>query len=130
MARPGVSTRRRSSKVFDGSLQGIGEPISLHRLALAAPASNIAELDKLFLDGRPFDTASQYATRSPLLNHEACTTPMLLTAGRLDLATSASQAQQMYKALDERGVAAALAVYPRRGTESTRSPHWRTSAQG
>jgi dipeptidyl aminopeptidase/acylaminoacyl peptidase len=77
--------------------------------------SNIAEFDRIFLDGEPFDPESQYQTRSPLTHHELCTTPMLLTAGSRDLATPASQAQQMYKALAERGVEAALAIYPEEG---------------
>jgi dipeptidyl aminopeptidase/acylaminoacyl peptidase len=77
--------------------------------------SNIAEFDRLFLDGDPFDPASQYQTRNPLTHHARCRTPMLLTAGSLDLATPVNQAQQMYKALSERGVESALAIYPEEG---------------
>jgi dipeptidyl aminopeptidase/acylaminoacyl peptidase len=77
--------------------------------------SNIAEFDRLFLEGEPFGATSQYRTRSPLLHHEQCRTPMLLAAGRLDLATPTNQAQQMYKALEEQGVAVALAIYPEEG---------------
>lgn len=77
--------------------------------------SNIAEFDRLFLEGDPFDPDSQYQTRNPLTHHASCRTPMLLTAGSLDLATPVNQAQQMYKALTERGIAASLAIYPEEG---------------
>jgi dipeptidyl aminopeptidase/acylaminoacyl peptidase len=77
--------------------------------------SNIAEFDRIFLDGDPFDPESQYQTRSPLTHHAQCSTPMLLTAGSLDLATPVNQAQQMYKALSDRGVEAAVAIYPEEG---------------
>ncbi|MCW2844099.1 MAG: hypothetical protein JWN22_2015 [Nocardioides sp.] len=77
--------------------------------------SNIAEFDRLFLEGDPFDPGSQYQTRNPLTHHAQCRTPMLLTAGSLDLATPVNQAQQMYKALSERGVESALAIYPEEG---------------
>jgi dipeptidyl aminopeptidase/acylaminoacyl peptidase len=77
--------------------------------------SNLAEFDRLFLDGDPFDPMSQYQTRNPLTHHAKCRTPMLLTAGSLDLATPANQAQQMYKALSEHGVETSLAIYPEEG---------------
>jgi dipeptidyl aminopeptidase/acylaminoacyl peptidase len=77
--------------------------------------SNLAEFDRLFLEGDPFDPASQYQTRSPLAHHASVTTPMLLTAGSRDLATPVNQAQQMYTALAERGVETALAIYPEEG---------------
>ena len=77
--------------------------------------SNIAEFDALFVGGDPFDRASDYTTRSPLWQHEHNTTPTLLTAGALDLATPASQAQVLHTALTERGVPAALAIYPEEG---------------
>jgi dipeptidyl aminopeptidase/acylaminoacyl peptidase len=77
--------------------------------------TNIAEFDSLFLKGAPFDPDSQYQTRNPLTHHARISTPMLLTAGALDLATPASQAQQMYRALADRGVPTALAIYPEEG---------------
>ena len=40
---------------------------------------------------------------------------MLLTAGAQDLATPSNQAQQMYRALAERDVPAAFALYPEEG---------------
>jgi dipeptidyl aminopeptidase/acylaminoacyl peptidase len=77
--------------------------------------SNLAEFDRLFLDGGPWDPGSQYETRNPLTHHASIRTPMFLTAGSRDLATPANQAQQMYRALAERGVPAALAIYPEEG---------------
>jgi dipeptidyl aminopeptidase/acylaminoacyl peptidase len=77
--------------------------------------SNIAEFGRLFLQGDPFDAHSQYQTRNPLTHHARIRTPMLLTAGALDLATPASQAQQMHRALAEHGVETSLAIYPEEG---------------
>jgi dipeptidyl aminopeptidase/acylaminoacyl peptidase len=77
--------------------------------------SNIAEFDRLFLQGDPFDPASQYQTRNPLTHHARCSTPMLLTAGSRDLATPVNQAQQMFRALAENGVESSLAIYPEEG---------------
>jgi dipeptidyl aminopeptidase/acylaminoacyl peptidase len=77
--------------------------------------SNLAEFDRLFLDGDPWDPDSQYQTRNPLTHHHRIRTPTFLTAGSRDLATPANQAEQMYRALTERGVPAALAIYPEEG---------------
>jgi dipeptidyl aminopeptidase/acylaminoacyl peptidase len=77
--------------------------------------SNLAEFDDLFLAGELWDPGSQYETRNPLTHHHRITTPMLLTAGLRDLATPANQAQQMHRALAERGVETALAIYPEEG---------------
>lgn len=77
--------------------------------------TNIPEFDELFLDGDVWDDGSQYLTRNPLTHHARNTTPTLLTAGRLDLATPANQAEQMYRALEAAGVPAALAIYPEEG---------------
>jgi dipeptidyl aminopeptidase/acylaminoacyl peptidase len=77
--------------------------------------SNIAEFDRLFVGGDPFDPASSYTTRSPLAHHARIRTPMLLTAGLHDLATPASQAQVLHTALERRGVPTQLAIYPEEG---------------
>jgi dipeptidyl aminopeptidase/acylaminoacyl peptidase len=77
--------------------------------------SNIAEFDRRFLDGEPFDPASQYAERSPLRYVDRIRTPMLLTAGLNDLATPPSQAQVLYTALHERGIDTELVLYPEEG---------------
>jgi dipeptidyl aminopeptidase/acylaminoacyl peptidase len=77
--------------------------------------SNLSEFDEVFVGGDPFDPTSAYATRSPLLHHRAIRTPMLLTAGSLDLATPPAQALQLHKALLETGVPTELAIYPLEG---------------
>ncbi|MGD9958323.1 S9 family peptidase [Nocardioides sp.] len=76
---------------------------------------NLAEFDEAFVDGDPFDPASQYATRSPLTHFRRIRTPMLLTAGQHDLATPASQALQLHRALLTTGVPTRLAIYPLEG---------------
>jgi dipeptidyl aminopeptidase/acylaminoacyl peptidase len=77
--------------------------------------SNIAEFDRRFLQGEPFDPHSQYAGRSPLRHVDSIRTPMLLTAGLDDLATPPSQAQVLHTALRERGVPTQLVLYPEEG---------------
>jgi dipeptidyl aminopeptidase/acylaminoacyl peptidase len=77
--------------------------------------SNIAEFDRRFLRGEPFDPESQYAERSPLRHVDDIRTPMLLTAGLNDLATPPSQAQVLHTALRERGVDTQLVLYPEEG---------------
>jgi dipeptidyl aminopeptidase/acylaminoacyl peptidase len=77
--------------------------------------SNIAEFDRIFVTGDPFDPESQYQTRSPLGLHQKVATPILFTAGAKDLATPPSQAEQMYMALRERGVDSQLVIYPEEG---------------
>jgi dipeptidyl aminopeptidase/acylaminoacyl peptidase len=77
--------------------------------------SNIAEFDVRFIEGDPFDPASQYAARSPLRYADRIRTPLLLTAGLDDLATPPTQAQVLYSALRERGVETRLVLYPEEG---------------
>jgi len=77
--------------------------------------SNIAEFDRRFIRGEPFDPGSQYAERSPLRHVDRIRTAMLLTAGLEDLATPPSQAQVLYTALRERGVETQLVLYPEEG---------------
>lgn len=76
---------------------------------------NLAEFDELFVDGDPFDPQSQYVTRSPLTYFRQIKTPMLFTAGELDLATPASQAMQLHRALSKTSVTTQLAIYPQEG---------------
>jgi dipeptidyl aminopeptidase/acylaminoacyl peptidase len=77
--------------------------------------SEIAAFDAAFLDGDWRDPTSQYVTRSPLAAADRCRTPVLLTAGLLDLAAPPSQAQVMHTALVERGVESTVVVYPDQG---------------
>lgn len=83
--------------------------------------SNLGDFDEIFVGGDPFDPESAYTTRSPLTHHHRIRTPMLFTAGAHDLATPASQAQMLHRALQEKGVPTQLAVYPEEG-HGVRSP--------
>jgi dipeptidyl aminopeptidase/acylaminoacyl peptidase len=76
---------------------------------------NLAEFDEIFVDGSPIDPGSQYWTRNPVIHAQRVKTPMLLTAGRNDLATPPSQAQMMHRALLEVGVPTELVIYPLEG---------------
>jgi len=77
--------------------------------------TNLGDFDEIFVGGDPFDPESAYTTRSPLTHHQRIRTPMLFTAGAHDLATPASQAQMLHRALLEKGVPTQLAVYPEEG---------------
>jgi dipeptidyl aminopeptidase/acylaminoacyl peptidase len=77
--------------------------------------SNLAEFDEIFVGGDPFDDDSAYVWRSPLTLHRRIRTPMLLTAGALDLATPASQARVLHSALLAAGTTTELVIYPEEG---------------
>jgi dipeptidyl aminopeptidase/acylaminoacyl peptidase len=77
--------------------------------------SNLAEFDRLMLTGDPMDPTSQYATRSPTELADRISTPILLTAGALDLACPPSQAKYLHARLLELGVETQLAIYPEEG---------------
>lgn len=77
--------------------------------------SNLPEFDLDFVGGDPFDPDSNYARRNPVAHVGRIRTPMLLTAGALDLATPAFQAHLLHSALRRTGVATSLAIYPEEG---------------
>lgn len=77
--------------------------------------SNLAEFDQRILTGDPMDPASQYATRSPVVLAARISTPILLTAGALDLACPPSQAQYLHARLAELGTQTQLVIYPEEG---------------
>ncbi|KAA1373076.1 S9 family peptidase [Aeromicrobium fastidiosum] len=77
--------------------------------------SNLAEFDQMILTGDPMDPTSQYATRSPVDLAERISTPILLTAGALDLACPPSQAQYLHTRLVELGTETQLVIYPEEG---------------
>lgn len=68
-----------------------------------------------FLGGEPLDVPDEYSGRSPVLQAEKVTTPVLLTSGRHDRATPIGQAVEFYRALRERGVPSEVVVYPQEG---------------
>lgn len=75
--------------------------------------TNIAAYVKLFLDGSPYASDSQFFTRSPIRYVQQCKTPVLQIVGAQDRCTPPGQAIQFHRALLERGVATAVAVYPK-----------------
>ena len=77
--------------------------------------SNLPGFDELCLAGDLFDTDSDYWRRSPLRLAEQIRIPLLLMAGAHDLATPASQASMLHRALVERGRPSTLVVYPEEG---------------
>lgn len=77
--------------------------------------SNLAEFDRMILTGDPMDPTSQYATRSPVDAADRISTPILLTAGALDLACPPSQAQYLHARLIELGSETQLVIYPEEG---------------
>lgn len=68
-----------------------------------------------FLGGEPLDISDEYSGRSPVLQAEKVTTPVLLTSGRHDRATPVGQAVEFYRALREHGVPSEVVVYPQEG---------------
>ncbi len=77
--------------------------------------TNIPQSDARYLTGDPRDPDSQYRTRSPLMAASTNTSPLLLTAGSLDLATPPAQALLMHRALVELNVDTDIAIYPHEG---------------
>jgi dipeptidyl aminopeptidase/acylaminoacyl peptidase len=68
-----------------------------------------------FLGGQPRDVPEAYTGRSPVLQIDTVTTPVLLTAGRHDRATPIGQALEYYRALRERGIPSEVVKYPEEG---------------
>lgn len=68
-----------------------------------------------FLGGEPGEIPNEYSARSPVLQAENCTTPVLLTAGRRDRATPVGQAVEFYRALRELGIPTEVVKYPEEG---------------
>ncbi|MGH2683250.1 MAG: S9 family peptidase [Actinomycetota bacterium] len=77
--------------------------------------SNIGRWDREFLRGEPTTPGGPYFERSPVMLASRVRTPMLLTAGLIDRCTPPGQAWEMYRALQEHGVPAEIAVYPEEG---------------
>jgi dipeptidyl aminopeptidase/acylaminoacyl peptidase len=77
--------------------------------------SNIGRWDREFLRGEPTTPGGPYFERSPVMLASRVRTPMLLTAGLVDRCTPPGQAWEMFRALQEHGVPAEIAVYPEEG---------------
>ncbi|EFH83376.1 alpha/beta hydrolase family protein [Ktedonobacter racemifer] len=82
--------------------------------------SNEQGWDMRFLgqNGHPIDPLTHpeaYRERSPITYARRVTTPTMVVHGEKDLCVPVSQAYGFYRALQENGVDAVLAVYPREG---------------
>lgn len=77
--------------------------------------SVIAAFDKIFLDDQPLGLGGAYDQRSPLMHADRVTTPTLHVAGALDPYTHPAESLQFHRALAERGVESAFAIYPTEG---------------
>src|SRR5262249_11136508 len=77
--------------------------------------SNIPDWGKRILAADPLEQPEMYRTRSAITYARRITTPTLVLHGEQDPCVPVSQAYALYRALQERGVPAELAVYPREG---------------
>jgi dipeptidyl aminopeptidase/acylaminoacyl peptidase len=91
-------------------------------------ASQIPWFDEAFLEGSPHQSGGQYFNRSPVFCAAGATTPTLVLAGGRDKNTPTSQATELYGALAEAGIDAALAVYPEDGHSLRGYPAYLDSA--
>jgi len=86
--------------------------------------SNLGTFDTLFLEADPYtlDGGKRYLERSPVMNVGRYKTPVLQTAGTADLAVPMSQAVQYHRAMLEKGVESAIAIYPGEGHGVSKFP--------
>jgi dipeptidyl aminopeptidase/acylaminoacyl peptidase len=77
--------------------------------------SNIGRWDAEFLKADPATPGGPYFERSPVMFASRVRTPTLLTAGLQDRCTPPGQAVEFYRALQEQGVEAEVAIYPQEG---------------
>lgn len=77
--------------------------------------SNIPYFDQRFLAERQITATSRYVTRSPIWASQHARTPTLLVAGQHDRATPPTQALEFHRALQQRGIASQLVIYPHEG---------------
>lgn len=91
-------------------------------------ASQIPWFDEIFLRGSVRDAFGQYHNLSPVFSAAGARTPTLVLAGGRDKNTPTGQAVELYGALAEAGVEAALAVYPQDGHSLRDHPAYLDSA--
>jgi dipeptidyl aminopeptidase/acylaminoacyl peptidase len=78
--------------------------------------SNSGAFDELFLAADPYAPGGAYHERSPVVYARDVKTPTLIMQGELDLCTPVGQAQELYQAIAESGLAEVeLVVFPREG---------------
>lgn len=78
-------------------------------------SNNPAFYDKLMLEGPGLGGAASFVERSPIVHVTASTAPTLLLHGQDDRCCPIGQAEEMYRALIDCGVATQLVVYPGEG---------------
>jgi dipeptidyl aminopeptidase/acylaminoacyl peptidase len=72
-----------------------------------------------YLGGPPWSNYELYRDRSPVYHAVDIVTPTLIQQGELDTAIPKGQAEELYRALQVRGVPVEFAVYPRSGHSPT-----------
>lgn len=77
--------------------------------------SNIGFWDRQILNDRLENPGGQYLARSPIAHAHRSRTPTLLTAGLEDRCTPPGQAVEFFRALEEHGIDAELALYAGEG---------------
>jgi dipeptidyl aminopeptidase/acylaminoacyl peptidase len=68
-----------------------------------------------YMGAAPWDEPARYLTASSIYVANRIHTPTLILQGAEDEAVPASQARELYRALQENGVPSMLALYPRQG---------------
>ena len=91
-------------------------------------SSQIPAFDEFMLTGSPREAGGQYFNRSPAFFSKGASTPTLVLAGARDKNTPTGQAIELYGALAEAGVTAALAIYPEDGHSLRGYPAYLDSA--
>ena len=71
--------------------------------------------DQAILRGDWYDSASQYADRSPVTHAHKCRTPTLIIQGAEDRCTPPGQGEELFNAIAASGSETELVVYPREG---------------
>jgi dipeptidyl aminopeptidase/acylaminoacyl peptidase len=86
--------------------------------------SNLGVFDTLFIEADPYtlEGGKKYLAQSPIMNVGKYKTAILQTAGTADLAVPMSQAVQYHRAMLEKGVESAIAIYPGEGHGVSKFP--------
>ncbi|EEH04712.1 prolyl endopeptidase [Histoplasma capsulatum G186AR] len=94
----------------------ISDWVSLHG------TSNIPRCDRILLNADPYCVGGEYQKRSPLMFAGRYRTPVLQIAGKDDPCTPPTQAMMYHRALVEKGVESACALYPTEGHRVRKFP--------
>ncbi|EDN02373.1 predicted protein [Histoplasma mississippiense (nom. inval.)] len=83
---------------------------------------NIPRCDRILLDADPYCVGGEYQKRSPLMFAGRYRTPVLQIAGKDDPCAPPTQAMMYHRALVEKGVESACALYPTEGHRVRKFP--------